>query len=153
MRDALLVIGGIAAVFALAYWYIEVYTTRKHWREAVEETDAQFDREYGPGWRGRAKRRQIPPREMPPSPPPCDALQAEAIRRLLAVARAAFTAAENGEDDGDADRIHYQRADVEALNTALDALDELPDDQRGVAMSGPAAAEWALRALFAETPT
>lgn len=60
----------VVAVFCVAHWYFEVYTTRKHWREAVAETDAQFDAEYGVGWRDRAKRGHIPPRQLPPTPSP-----------------------------------------------------------------------------------
>ena len=52
----------ILAAFAVLHWYFEVYTPRKHMREAIAETDALFDLTYGPGWRERAKRGHIPPR-------------------------------------------------------------------------------------------
>jgi len=40
MYQALAFIAGFAAIFIIAYWYIEVYTARKHWREAQQEVAA-----------------------------------------------------------------------------------------------------------------
>jgi len=72
---------------------------------------------------------------------------ADVIRMLAEVARAAFHLADDTEDAGD-EFLRTDRADFDALSAALDKLDELPDDQPGVTMGGPARAEWALRALL-----
>jgi len=40
--------------------------------------------------------------------------------------------------------------DFVAMSDALDALDELPDDQPGYTMSEPAKARWALRGLIGQ---
>ncbi|MFP3746978.1 hypothetical protein SB816_28230 [Achromobacter sp. SIMBA_011] len=69
-----------------------------------------------------------------------------AITGLIAVARAAFNVADDAEDDGD--QIKVDRADADALSAALDALDELPDDQPGYSMGPSNKAEWALRRLL-----
>jgi hypothetical protein len=74
--------------------------------------------------------------------------QRRIVRDLIDVARAAFTAADDTEDAGDPDFVKMDRAGYDALSAALDVLDELPDDQPDVTMSGPARAEWALRALL-----
>jgi hypothetical protein len=71
------------------------------------------------------------------------------IRLLIEVARAAFTAADNTEDAGDPEFVKMDRAGYDALSAELDKLDDLPDDQPGYTMSGPARAEWALRVLLA----
>jgi hypothetical protein len=86
--EALIYIGLIVVFFALAYWYIEVYTVRKHWREAIEETNAamRWQKRGGPGQPtcdrcygerdprccnfGRRLLGQVPPRPSPPAPPP-----------------------------------------------------------------------------------
>ena len=49
-------------------------------------------------------------------------------------------------DDGREHRIIGH--DFDTLSEALDALDELPDDQPGCVMNGPARAEWALSKLL-----
>lgn len=68
------------------------------------------------------------------------------IVMLIAVARAAFHAADDSEEmEGENGREHSVSAnDFDALCNALDALDELPDDKPGYTLSGPARAEWAL---------
>lgn len=70
---------------------------------------------------------------------------ARAIELLLAVAEAAYTLADNSNDMEDCENVEH--ADFVALSDALDALDELPDDQPGYTMSEPEKARWALRAL------
>ena len=81
---------------------------------------------------------------------PGDLLAAKVVAALVRVAREAWTAADDSEevltDDGRAHRIIGP--DFDALSDALDALDELPDDQPGCVMNGPARAEWALRNLL-----
>ena len=86
----------------------------------------------------------------------CDELRAKldgatkVVAALIQVARAAWHASDDSEevltDDGRAHRI--TGPDFDALSDALDALDELPDDQPGCVMHGPARAEWALRNLL-----
>jgi len=44
--EALKVLGVVVLIllaFAFAYWYIEVYTVRKHWREATQEAALQMN--------------------------------------------------------------------------------------------------------------
>ena len=71
------------------------------------------------------------------------------VAALVQVARAAWHAADDSEevltDYGRAHRI--TGPDFDELSDALDVLDELPDDQPGYVMNGPARAEWALRNL------
>ena len=69
--------------------------------------------------------------------------EAAAINALLALARATLDAADNSEDCDTYYKV--ESADFIRVSEALDALDKLPDDQPGVIMTGPAAAEWALR--------
>jgi hypothetical protein len=72
----------------------------------------------------------------------------EALEALIAVAHAAFDLADNSETTGlrAADEVvSIETGDFHKLSGALDRLDNLPDDQPGVTMSGPAKAEWALR--------
>ena len=86
----------------------------------------------------------------------CDELRAKldsasrVVAALVQVARAAWRAADDSEevltDDGRAHRIIGP--DFDELSDALDVLDELPDDQPGYVMNGPARAEWALRNLL-----
>lgn len=64
----------ILALFGLAHWYFEVYTVRKHWREAHAEADAIM-RAYGPRHRPRQGGNINPPPTYarppaPPGPPP-----------------------------------------------------------------------------------
>lgn len=68
------------------------------------------------------------------------------IGKLIAVARAAYHAADDSEEmEGENGREHSVSAnDFDALSDALDALEELPDDKPGYTLSGPARAEWAL---------
>jgi hypothetical protein len=75
-------------------------------------------------------------------------MERRAIDGLIAVARAAFNLADGAEDNGD--HIKAYRADAEALGAALDALEELPDDQPGYAMGPSNKAEWALRRMLAD---
>lgn len=58
MIEVVLWIGGVAAIFWLAHWYIEVYTPRKHMREAIRETGAMMGRRP-------PRRAHVPPRPMP----------------------------------------------------------------------------------------
>lgn len=80
-------------------------------------------------------------------------LQRQAVVGLLNLASAAFNAADDSEEvEGDNGREHrICSSDFDALSDALDALDELPDDQPGYDMTGPARAKWALREVI--TPT
>lgn len=73
-----------------------------------------------------------------------------AMSLLVNVARAAFRAADDSEEiPGDNGREHrIDSANFDALCNALGALDDLPDDQPGYVMTGPARAEWALRDLL-----
>lgn len=75
------------------------------------------------------------------------------IRRLLTVARAAWSAADNGlgvlVDDGI--ELRVSPADFDKLSDALGLLDMLPDDKPGFTLNGPARAEWALRDLIGDT--
>lgn len=68
------------------------------------------------------------------------------IESLLSVAYAAWNLADDTEDDGDS--LTVARADFDALSTALDQLDDLPDDQPGYVMECAAKARWALRGLI-----
>jgi hypothetical protein len=77
-----------------------------------------------------------------------EAEQRRVIGLVLDVAYRAFLAADNSEDDSTPDFIKVNRSDFDALSDALDKLDELPDDQPGYVMEGPAKARWALRALL-----
>jgi hypothetical protein len=81
-----------------------------------------------------------------------EADQRAAITMLIEVARSAFHAADNSEDDGDPEWIKVDRASFDAMSDALDKLDTLPDDQPGYVMGPAAKAEWALRALFPTVP-
>jgi hypothetical protein len=73
------------------------------------------------------------------------------VRALIDVARKAYTAADDSEDDG-TDTIKMPRAEYKELCDALEVLDQLPDDKPGVVMTGPARAEWALRGLLDDHP-
>ncbi len=72
----------------------------------------------------------------------------KALESLIAVAHAAFDLADNSETTGlrTGEVVTIQPVDFHKLSIALDRLDDLPDDKPGVTMSGPAKAEWALRA-------
>lgn len=48
MLEVLIGVASFAALFALAYWYFEVYTPRKHMREAIIEVNAMMARQHGP---------------------------------------------------------------------------------------------------------
>ncbi|WP_147400250.1 hypothetical protein [Achromobacter sp. K91] len=73
-------------------------------------------------------------------------IERTAITGLISVARAAFNVADDAEDDGDC--VKVDRANASALGDALDALDELPDDQPGYSMGPSNKAEWALRRVL-----
>lgn len=75
-----------------------------------------------------------------------DPVHVEVIESLLQVAYAAFTLADDTEDDGES--LTVTRSDFYALSAALDRLDELPDDQPGYVMECAAKARWALRGLI-----
>lgn len=75
-----------------------------------------------------------------------DQQHAAVINALLAVAAAAFHLCDNTENDGKTRTV--DDFDFQALSDALDKLDELPDDQPGYIMEGPAKASWALRTLL-----
>jgi hypothetical protein len=75
-----------------------------------------------------------------------DPVHVEVIESLLQVAYAAFTLADDTEDDDDS--LTVTRSDFYALSAALDRLDELPDDQPGYVMECAAKARWALRGLI-----
>lgn len=75
---------------------------------------------------------------------------AKVVATLVEVARAAWNVADNtAESNGE---YIVMESCVNELSAALDALDELPDDQPGFAMTGPARAEWALRELLRGEP-
>lgn len=76
-----------------------------------------------------------------------EAEQHRIINLLLNVAVAAFHLCDDTADDG-GDELRTDRASFDTLSAALDKLDELPDDQPGYVMEGPAKAAWALRALL-----
>lgn len=73
-------------------------------------------------------------------------IERTAITGLIAVARAAFNVADDAEDDGDC--VKVDRTNASTLGDALDALDELPDDQPGYSMGPSNKAEWALRRVL-----
>jgi len=85
----------------------------------------------------------------------CDELRAKmaeaskVVASLVQVARAAWHSADNTmEVDGEnGTEFHIDAVYFGELSDALDTLDELPDDQPGYVMNGPAKAEWALRHL------
>jgi hypothetical protein len=92
-------------------------------------------------WDERARRAALASAPVALSP-----VERNAITGLIAVARAAFNVADDSEDDGG--HVKVDRADAEALGAALDALEELPDDQPGYAMGPSNKAEWALRRVL-----
>lgn len=65
------IVGGFVVFFGLAYWYIEVYTERKHWREACEEVAAMERWEQS----------------MRPPKPTCDGCHGERARRCCNFSR------------------------------------------------------------------
>lgn len=83
-----------------------------------------------------------------PAAMPLTDIERSALEGLLQVALTAFHAADDSEDDGAEHIINAQRVDMDRLGEALDMLDELPDDQPGYVMAGPARARWALRRLL-----
>jgi hypothetical protein len=78
-------------------------------------------------------------------------IERKAIEYLVVLARLTLDAANNSEDCGNHHKI--EREYFSKVDEALDALDDLPDDQPGYTMTGPAKAEWALRALLAAPPS
>lgn len=74
------------------------------------------------------------------------------ICRLIALARGTFLALEDSEEfEGDHGRCHsISGQDFDALDAALEALDELPDDRPGCTMSPADKAEWALQRLLGD---
>ena len=76
-------------------------------------------------------------------------LQNRAIRALLAVATAANHAAEDSEDVG-RDYVKLCAKSSEALEKALDELEDLPNDKPGYTLGPSSKAEWALRGLLEE---
>ena len=75
---------------------------------------------------------------------------AKVVATLVEVARAAWKMANNtAESNGE---YIVMESCVNELSAALDALDELPDDQPGRVMTGPARAEWALSELLRGEP-
>lgn len=75
-------------------------------------------------------------------------LQRQALEGLLALARASYHAVDDGQVLSPAGSVVIEPNAAEALSLALDRLEELPDDQPGYTMSGPAKAAWALRDLM-----
>lgn len=73
-------------------------------------------------------------------------LQRKAVDGLLALAGATFFAMDDGEQQDDGS-VNIERQHADAMSAALDALDELPDDQPGYVMNETAKAAWALRDL------
>lgn len=69
------------------------------------------------------------------------------LKLLLEVALAADHALDDTEDDGES--LTWWRPSFDRLSNAMDALDELPDDQPDVVMGPVAKAGWALRDLTA----
>jgi hypothetical protein len=74
---------------------------------------------------------------------------AEVIGMLITIARVAHHAL----DDAEVVNPTLAYVNHSALELALDALDELPDDRPGYTMSGAMRAEWALRYLFENSTT
>ena len=68
------------------------------------------------------------------------------LNDLIALAEVAWRLADDTEDNGR--MLIIDRTNFEELSTALDKLEELPDDQPGVTMGAAAKAEWALRRIF-----
>ncbi|MCD9087391.1 hypothetical protein [Stenotrophomonas sp. SY1] len=83
-----------------------------------------------------------------PAAPGLDLTTAEVdvIEALLALAYAAWNAADNGEDNGES--LTIERSEFAAVGKALDTLDELPDDRPGEVMEAAAKARWALRRVL-----
>lgn len=77
-----------------------------------------------------------------------------AVILLIDLARAVQNAMDDSEEQAGPDgRIHViDSTNFDNISAALDALEELPDDQPGCTMNAPAKAEWALRLLPAPAP-
>lgn len=73
-------------------------------------------------------------------------LQRQAIGGLLELAGATFFALDDSEELPDGN-VLIEPQHMAEMSAALDALDELPDDQPGYAMNETAKAAWALRDL------
>ena len=114
----------------------------------------EMSTQYGPETRSKADSHSIAlvRAEQPAAVagPALSLLERQAIEALCAVAVASFHAADDSSDNGNI--IEVQRADFEALDAALDLLDELPDDQPGYTMAPGAKAKWALRRLLDAAP-
>lgn len=74
---------------------------------------------------------------VPPESPGRD----DVARKLVAVARAAHTLADNSEAGAKGEPIHVPEEDFEQLSAALDALDALPELPAPYIGTGPAKAE------------
>lgn len=72
--------------------------------------------------------------------------QRTAIDGLLALAGATFFALDDSEELSDG-KVLIEPQHMAEMSAALDALDELPDDQPGYVMNETAKAAWALRDL------
>jgi len=71
------------------------------------------------------------------------------IELLLTLAYAAWSLADNADGGSGNDNVSVDRRDFDKVSEALDALDELPDDQPGYVMEAAAKARWALRGILA----
>ncbi|MBI3146346.1 MAG: hypothetical protein HYZ18_14060 [Pseudogulbenkiania sp.] len=78
----------------------------------------------------------------------------DVVTKLIVLASEVYLALENSEElCGEDGRFHkIDSIEFDAVCTALDALDDLPDDKPGYALGPAGKAEWALRAMFAAGP-
>ncbi|AYN21626.1 hypothetical protein [Alcaligenes aquatilis] len=84
-------------------------------------------------------------------PVPLTEIERKAITGLIELAAKAYNVAEDSEDDG-SESNRVDKSSMLVLNNALDALEELPDDQPGYTMGPSNKAEWALRRLLTTEP-
>lgn len=79
-------------------------------------------------------------------------VEVRAIEGLLQLAYAAWCAADDSEEMQDGTHV-IDGENFQAVCKALDALNELPDDQPGYTMGEAAKARWALRRLLPSSPS
>ncbi|MFM0243842.1 hypothetical protein [Paraburkholderia sediminicola] len=114
-----------------------------------------YDTEDGP-YAMFARKKVEEPRSRRPHP---SEVQAEAgrmddvavVKSLIDVVRATFVALDDSEEGcGDDGRMHViDSANFDAVCTAMEQLEALPDDKPGYTMDAPGKAGWALRNLLA----
>lgn len=72
------------------------------------------------------------------------------VDMLLEIARLAYDAMDGTEENDNG--LQWARGDFEALSSAMDKLEQLPDDQPGIVMGPAAKAAWALRKTAQAAP-